>query len=215
MTRSVQYRTATQLSGRLNRHLSQYALAASAVGLGALALTQPADAKIIYTSANIRLNLPGNYKLDLNHDGITDFDLRVSQFTSTSILTVLPKSKNLIWGTGRCASALQAGVSVDSSAKLGASHNSMCETSFNSQRGQWRNVPNRYLGLKFYVKGKAHYGWARLKTSRCFATLTGYAYESVPNKAIITGKTKGPDVITIGSGNLGALAAGATRLQTH
>ena len=26
----------------------------------------------------------------------------------------------------------------------------------------WEGVKNRYLGLKFYVKGKAHYGWARM-----------------------------------------------------
>jgi len=40
------------------------------------------------------------------------------------------------------------------------------------------------------------------------ALLTGYAYETIPNKAIITGKTKGPDMITVQPGSLGALAAG-------
>ena len=85
----------------------------------------------------------------------------------------------------------------------------MCKTSFYSDGGPWYNVPNRYLGLKFYVKGKAHYGWARLKTTACHATLTGYAYETIPNKPIITGKTKGPDVITVQPGGLGALAPGA------
>jgi hypothetical protein len=206
---SLQRRSATQLSGRLNRHLSQYTLAASAAGLGALALAQPADAKIIYTSANTSLNFPGNYKLDLNHDGIADFDFHVSQFATSSFLRILPKSKNLIEGTDHFASALDAGVSVHSSTKLQASNTIMCGTSINSKRGHWLNVPNRYLGLKFYVKGKAHYGWARLKTSACRATLTGYAYETIPNKAIVTGKTKGPDVITLEPGSLGALATGA------
>jgi hypothetical protein len=41
------------------------------------------------------------------------------------------------------------------------------------------------------------------------ALLTGYAYETIPNKPIITGKTKGPDAITLAPGSLGALAAGA------
>jgi hypothetical protein len=44
------------------------------------------------------------------------------------------------------------------------------------------------------------------------ATLTGYAYETVPNKPIIAGKTKGPDVITVqpdtAPGSLGRLALG-------
>jgi hypothetical protein len=57
-------------------------------------------------------------------------------------------------------------------------------------------VTNGYLGLKFTVKGKIHYGWARLTVQvlgRAFikATLTGYAYETIPNKAIIAGRTNG------------------------
>ena len=62
--------------------------------------------------------------------------------------------------------------------------------------GLWKNVTNRYLGFKFKIHGKAHYGWARLTVTVKWpisATLTGYAYETVPNKAIVTGKTKGPD----------------------
>ena len=42
--------------------------------------------------------------------------------------------------------------------------------------------------------------------------LTGYAYETVPNKPIIAGKTKGPDVATLPmetrAGTLGHLALG-------
>lgn len=63
--------------------------------------------------------------------------------------------------------------------------------------GNWVNVTNDYVGLRFKIAGKTHYGWARLTvqiTSRSVikATLTGYAYETIPNKPIIAGKTKGP-----------------------
>ena len=80
-------------------------------------------------------------------------------------------------------------------------------------RGQWGNATNRYLGLKFAINGQTHYGWARLTTScvysqhQCNALLTGYAYETVANKGIITGKTKGPDVI-VKHATLGELALG-------
>jgi hypothetical protein len=50
--------------------------------------------------------------------------------------------------------------------------------------------------LKFSAKGKVHFGWARFVTHsrpRPTAELTGSAYETIPNKPIITGKTKGPD----------------------
>jgi hypothetical protein len=40
------------------------------------------------------------------------------------------------------------------------------------------------------------------------ATLTGYAYETVPNKAIIAGQITGPDVITMQPETLGSLAHG-------
>jgi hypothetical protein len=63
--------------------------------------------------------------------------------------------------------------------------------------GPWKNVLNRYLGLKFIIKGKIHYGWARLTVHwhapHLSATLTGYAYETIPNYPIITGKTRGTD----------------------
>ena len=61
--------------------------------------------------------------------------------------------------------------------------------------GDWVNVSNRYLGLKFQIKGKTHYGWARLSVQVGFvyidATLTGYAYETIAGKSIIAGQKKG------------------------
>jgi hypothetical protein len=55
-------------------------------------------------------------------------------------------------------------------------------------------IGTHYLGLKFSVKGKTHFGWARVKIASMFPyviSLTGYAYETVPNKPILTGATKG------------------------
>jgi uncharacterized repeat protein (TIGR03803 family) len=79
----------------------------------------------------------------------------------------------------------------------------------------WRlvNVKNRYLGVMFKIKGKIHYGWARLSVQVQFpltitATLTGYAYETIPNKAIIAGKTKGPEDSAEQPATLGRLALG-------
>jgi len=82
--------------------------------------------------------------------------------------------------------------------------------------GQWMYTRNRYLGLQFVISGQLHYGWARVAVTvdraprlyRIEAVLTGYAYETVPNKPIVTGKTKGPDVVIVQPGSLGALASG-------
>jgi hypothetical protein len=95
-----------------------------------------------------------------------------------------------------------------------------------NRAGQWVNVRSRYLGLKFRINGKVHYGWARLNVtvgnSRISATLTGYAYETTANKAIIAGATKGLDDSepsaslkspTPEPATLGALAIGAPGLD--
>jgi len=79
--------------------------------------------------------------------------------------------------------------------------------------GPWANngkgVKKRYLGLKFMIHGQVHFGWARLnvamKRSKIRGTLTGYAYETIPNKPIIAGKTRGKNEAT-----LGQLAQGAS-----
>lgn len=106
------------------------------------------------------------------------------------------------------ASALKAGAKIQKGNRF--TNNAevvMAEASWlsstNSTRwfGPWANkgrgVTNRYLGLKFRVGGTFHFGWARLTVGRAArgftATLTGYAYETVPGKAIIAGATKGPD----------------------
>jgi hypothetical protein len=72
------------------------------------------------------------------------------------------------------------------------------------------------LGLKFVIHGKIHYGWARVSVTLAHqrqyddvsGTLTGYAYETIPNKPIIAGKTKGQDVIIFQPDTLGNLARG-------
>ena len=101
----------------------------------------------------------------------------------------------------------------------------------NRYQGQWINdgkgVKNRYLGIRFVIKGKIHYGWARLTVTpgkNFQATLTGYAYETIANKPIIAGRTKGPDKFEEGqdaglrvpvrrSPGLGLLAMGSPALS--
>jgi hypothetical protein len=78
--------------------------------------------------------------------------------------------------------------------------------------GPWKGATNRYLGFRFKIKTGVHYGWARLNVacgnSTVTGTVTGYAYETVPNKPIITGKTKGADDASA-QPSLGHLARGA------
>ncbi len=212
-------RKPSKLSESLQRHLNAYALAASAAGVGMLSLAQSAEAKIIYTKTHAVIGSNHTYKLDLNHDRIADFELRNYRFfTDTYVATfsALPaQSNNRVVGKPfrggtQSAYALSRGATVGP--KQPFSGALMAKTVGFSRWGRWCNVSNRYLGLKFLIKGKVHYGWARLNVSAhqntITGTLTGYAYETIPNKPIITGRT-GPDVITLEPGSLGRLAQGS------
>lgn len=212
-------RTPAKLSDSINRSLNLYTLAATAAGVGMVALAQPAHAKIVYTPAHLKLGPFAEITLDLNHDGKGDFVFSGSaghkgSQTLNQFLGVLRYSpgmgNGIIGTTGRIpqASALHAGARIGTG-KVFNSFGSMAQESIyfgkhsssSHWKGQWANggkgVENRYLGLKFNVNGKMHFGWARLtvKTTKggFTTTLTGYAYETIPNKSIIAGKTKGAD----------------------
>jgi hypothetical protein len=229
---------ARNLSSGLEHRLSAYATAASAAGVGILALAQPADAKIVYTPAHQKLPLNQVFYLDLNHDGTNDFGFfaRLSGETcparaatceswDAADLFLYPQVKgNGVMGKAPYASALRAGAPIGPKAGFNTSRGFMGGVSYFSRAkysGPWADsgkpVDNRYLGLEFMIKGKIHYGWARLNVriyrhpkSTVDAVLTGYAYETVPNKRIIAGRTKGPDNR---QGSLGALAAGTAGRQ--
>jgi hypothetical protein len=225
------FKKPANLSDSLHQRLNSYALAASAAGVGVLASAQPAEAKIVYRRAHVIVGHDSTFFLDLNRDGTTDFTLygRANHTTSgayerlaVGVTYRQPPTHNQVWGTGQNASALKSGVLIHSSMKFSTINRTMAKSVFNYSKhttqflGPWANggkgVKNRYLGLQFFVGKETHFGWARLNVSRgrfgLVETLTGYAYETIPNKPIITGKTKGPDAITVQPGSLGALAAG-------
>lgn len=187
----------SELSESLHHQLNSYALAAGAAGVGIAALVQPTEAKIVYTPANEVIH--NGDGLDLTHDGNADF-----AFASYSSdhggfnFDIKPQQpSNFIWGTGGYASALRPGVLVGANKRLQKNNSIMYALSVqgvSSYWGFWQQASKRYLGLSFQIKGETHYGWARLNTARGKVTLTGYAYETIPNKPILTGKTKGPDV---------------------
>jgi len=194
--------------------------------MGMLALAQLAATKIIYTKADERV---WPFGLPLDMDGTRDFQFMTYMMVTTPAtvwrVSINPVG-NAIWVTGKGkAAALCAGAEIGPKAPF-SSHNSdvsmgaIVRDQTNGKRyyyGPWENggkgVKNRYLGLRFQIKGKTHYGWARLNfPSPQLAKLTGYAYETIPNKPIIAGKTEEPDVVTVqpdtAPGSLGRLALG-------
>jgi hypothetical protein len=75
MPRTLPPRKTVMLSSPVQNLLNSYALLASAAGVGALALAQPAGAEIVYTPANVEVQVGTPYPLDLNNDRVVDFFL--------------------------------------------------------------------------------------------------------------------------------------------
>ncbi len=194
------------------KHLDLYTLAASATGVSLLAWSQPAEAEVVYTPTNQRISVHIPFNLDLNNDGITDFQILnkrwYDDFKSAFVGELGVNGKlaaNRIVGNSKFAAALHSGVTIGEGVRFPQKSASIMAEGFYrifdgssccESAGPWRNVTNRYLGLKFSINGETHFGWARLTVElpasfpqNISAELTGYAYETEANKAIKTGQT--------------------------
>lgn len=215
-------------------------VAATTPSAEAKVIFTPTNAKIAQNTAfPLDLNQDGvtDFKLISNWD--------YGRGTRCSLSVEPPSTENRIWGnqvinivgareTKIGALALPSGVSIGPNngadqhpgVKLMAQYFNVIGTGDGTYRtffGDWANggegVKNRFLGLAFKIDGQTHFGWARLTVYthyQCSGVLTGYAYETIPNKPIVTGDTGAADVSFSqpdhGSsprlGSLGALALG-------
>jgi hypothetical protein len=225
---SQRLRTIANLPQSIRQQVNLYAVAAGAAGVGILALVEPAEAEIVYTPTHVTIAPNRTVALDLNHDGTVDFTIQNRLYISgvyarRDDLTITPGGANEIFGHAS-ASALKAGVKVGSSGAFSAGAKSMA---FGTDQvgsfycsGEWNKVQGRYLGLKFTIDGRTHFGWARLSTTcelyKIEAVLTGYAYETAADTAIVTGQTEDSAEQALSpnpaAASLGMLAAGASGL---
>ncbi|HET6177868.1 MAG TPA: hypothetical protein VFE61_13095 [Candidatus Sulfotelmatobacter sp.] len=172
------------------------------------AVVYPAEAKVVYTPVGATVSGNGSLQLDLNHDKETDFTVvsysRSIQcpgqgYGTFGLVTITPTTGNGV--VGAWAAAFSSGVSIDSSQSFVGDQALMTQFSTclyppHTNYGAWLDVSNRYLGLEFNLNGQIHYGWAEmsvlLKRGRLLTvTLTGFAYETIPGKAIKTGQESG------------------------
>jgi hypothetical protein len=200
-------RRRANLNDHLNQRLLTYMATAGAAGVSLLAMTQAATAKVVYTPADRTILFNGSH-LDLNNDGIPDFGFHgygLGNFDSGVIFPIkFNKAMNF-------AEPLAAGVSVGPGGNFRGGRQTMwghCTCSGNSgYSGPWLDVQNEYMGFEFSINGAAHFGWARFSASdTATITLTGYAYETVSLKPIVTGDTGGGDEDSVDQEESGAVS---------
>jgi hypothetical protein len=212
----------SKLNDRLDKSLLAYMTVAGAAGVSVLAMTQPANAKVVYTPADKTVLFDGMH-LDLNNDGIPDFGFHSYGLGNVGSGVIFPIKFNKMMNG---ASPLASGVSVGPGGSFRGGRAEMVGACFCSGDwdyfGPWLGVQNEYMGLEFNIKGAAHFGWARFSaTDTGTVTLTGYAYETVSLKPIVTGDTgsnnddedsveqKEPAAASLQASGLGKLALGA------
>jgi hypothetical protein len=224
-------RTPCILSDSIHHQLNLYALAATAAGIGMLALPQAAEAKIVYTSGHLKL-VSGIYPIDFNHDGKPDFQFDQWIYGSSAgagsgliVANSYAPPANGVVAVGTLAG--HQAVPIPSGKPIGPRRNfasggrmgTVFYSFFSHKRtwkGPWANggqgLKNGYVGVRFVIDGSLHYGWARVsmkvEDNKVMPVLTGYAYETTANKPIVAGKTNGQDVIRMHPATLGGLALG-------
>lgn len=239
-------RKPSHLPQSLSHQLNLYALAATASGVAAVALAPPAEAKIIYTPAHRVITPSTPYYYLFFGKNIPAFSIRAVSCTSSSFCvrgdisafigirgrqTYYGKSLgNYVatgpscntWNGAGCALALEKGSQIPTAHSNQKAVIVQRKYGDQTYEGYWLpGTKNCYVGFQFRIKGKVHYGWARLSITpphhppRIEAVLTGYAYETIANKPIIAGQTEGRDVVTVEPtqpetipATLGALALG-------
>jgi hypothetical protein len=201
------------LPSSLNRQLQTYGLAATAAGVSMLAAT-PVAAQVIYTPAHISIGTSG-YALDLNHDGISDFTFNIFAIDESQGIIEIVNLRLDVPGNGVRPEGQLAGdaAALPLGARIGPlksftstlstyggvfmlAHGSFSHTGVKSSfyDGPWAKQTNKFLGLKFLIGDRFHYGWARLTTEPLAEiVLTGYAYESDPGHRILAGQISGND----------------------
>jgi len=228
---------------KLDKNLLAYSLVASAACVGVLALAEPAEARIVATPVSIPITENGGIiQFDLNHDGIPDFGLsaHIYEFARTpplgnfsSLVRVVPaEAGNEVWAVSsnrdECAAAVHAGQRIGGDRRFKPGPLIMLVAAGSETRGRtshclWNGAHPPYLGLKFRINGEVHYGWARVDAALRSVVLTGFAYETVPNKPIVAGVTEqgnvhlpaAPASLAVPferTANLGMLALGSSAL---
>ena len=242
-------------SSHLNLQVGLYALAAATAGVTMLALAEPATGEVVVTKKTIHIpiSIDGIQKrvpISVANNGVDNFSFVLSSTagvrrTFVGFSAGSTGSDNQIIAGGNFygkALPLPRGTKISANPTSGVfSWMPLIEATDTSagsfySRGYWKgNQKNQYLGVRFKIDGQFHYGWIRLTVTSDVklekptleASITGYAYETVPNKPILAGtvgtasaieEKKAPEVqspknIQTSNGpSLGMLASGSEAL---
>ncbi|MFZ0321577.1 MAG: hypothetical protein WAL56_20805 [Candidatus Sulfotelmatobacter sp.] len=207
----------------LTQRLTQRLLAYATVAGAAATCATRAQAEVVYTPIDRPIH--SNYFLDLNHDGIDDFQITSYFYSGLGEVQIFGAQSNrmVAAATHTCGirtdtsapAPLRAGALIGPGKPFEANATCMAFYNYSGGNGPWLDVRDRFAGFAFFIDGREHFGWARLSVNRFLfngtARIEGYAYETIPGKPIVAGDEGNPTKVSTQPGTLGALAVGAAK----
>jgi len=172
-------------------------MAYSATALGLIVPSQKSDAQILYTDLHEdrQFGDTSSFIFDLNYDNF--HDLMVFQgFSATAQMIMLQRAQDTeilaqSQNSYMYPFALSANYQLDTINKNWRIRDfGTMNFQGSNAYGYWQGVTDKYLGLKIKIKGKAHFGWARLDVAQNGKSFVvkDYAFEFTPEKPIKTGE---------------------------
>jgi hypothetical protein len=208
------------IEGGLEQRLLVYAFAVGATLVGAT----PSNAEVLFTPSHaVFRGYSGRFGIDLDHDGSEDFVLFIrpvpccSGYGSAPGLGITGVASNKIAAIGpyRFAEPLNR------TARIDKGHPFQAWAIMSSAFGylQWHDAEDKFLGVRFLFNGEVHYGWIGFRNITAeypviTAKLGGWAYETIPGKAILAGDTGSSESgATFQPTSLEILSAGHTAIE--
>lgn len=190
-----------------NQKLTAYSAMAAAI----MAHGYDVNAEVVYTDfEDVTLEVGDAYDLDLDGDGVLDFDFAVGSVTGPygtwsfgtafGMFTGGGGSNNQVIGyTGtyyNYGSNLNAGDEIGPDGPW-VSDAVLASNFYSNTFGDFPGAGEGYMGVQFEISGNLHYGWVRLEAdiNDLFITLMDMAYENVAETAIEAGATTTPVAI--------------------
>lgn len=165
----------------------------------AFAATGNIQGQIVYTDIDPDAGGFGMfYNLDLNNDGQRDFAIYTGEdvnmmptnrlYVAGSFYPNSPGVNNSFQGAGYQPFALDSGAVISAGQSFNGFIASLNIDSCTT--GNFCDVTDKFLGLKFDIAGSDHYGWARLTVDAAGMewTIKDYAYNSVAGASIMAGE---------------------------
>jgi hypothetical protein len=206
-------RKPAKLPESLHRHLTSYALAASAAGVTLIACSIPAGAVPVCKNLSVTLAGTDTYSLNPASQQFAPFNI-AQTFVNVSSLTsdfwnrgfLTPNSARAVelLGAKGLPAALASGASIGPGGHFGKGKSYGMLFSFGplnggrkkDHQGNFQFGQTNYFGFRFSIFGEDHYGWVRLKVTfghgfdgtATLIHIRGYGYETTPNAAIRAGR---------------------------